>query len=1376
MKRSNKSLSLSKKQPLLTMNKLSYKLSPMQAGMLFNHLQSEQPGVDIEQMICSLHEDLNISTLTQAWQRVFERHPILRTSFAWQGLDEPMQTVDDGVQIPLEYQDWSQLSKSDREQKLQAYLKTDRQQGFDLTQPPLMRLALFQLEEANYKLIWTFHHILLDGRSLQLILKEVFAFYEAFNQGEDLQLTQPLPYQDYIEWLERQDFGKSEAFWRTTLNGFTTPTPLVIDRVTDRKNNQELGHGEQECRLSEAATEALKSLARSHELTLNTLVQGAWALLLSRYSGEEDVVFATTRACRRSTIAGGELMIGIFINTLPIRVRVSPDLLILPWLAELRQQWINLRDYEHTPLIQVQQWSDIPGGVSLFDSLLVFENYQMTSALQSIGDSWQCREFQLLEQTSFPLTVAGYAGTELLLKIEYDRQKFDRAAIGRMLGHLQTLLEGIVANPNQSLGDLTLLTETERHQLLVEWNNTHSEFPDRCMHDLFEIQVEKTPDAVAVVSGNQQLTYRELNAKANQLAHYLRSLGVGPDVLVGISIERSLEMAVGFLGIFKAGGAYVPLDPNYPSKRLAFMIEDSQIKVLLTQSRLVGILPDYSHHIVCLDSDWEPIAQYSQDNPLPQTTSQNLAYVIYTSGSTGKPKGVMITHQGLVNHNIAMINELNLQPSDRILQFASISFDIAVEEIFPSWITGMTIILRPEEIFSSIKNLFQFCEQEQLTILDVPTAFWHEMVGEMSVGKLSLPSSLRLIVVGGEAASLSLYLTWLQLVGDRCRWVNTYGPTETTVTATVYNPPVLKSDETLSEIPIGRPLANTQIYILDQQLQPVPIGVSGEMHIGGAGVARGYLNRPERNASKFMINPFTNDPNARLYKTGDSARYLPDGNIEFIGRIDFQVKIRGFRIELREIEAAMEKHPAVQQAVVLAREDVSGNKRLIAYVIPNSESLTAASAVPPDTMGDSCAIVEVMSPQEQILDSNRLRQFVQKRLPEYMIPAGFVFLNSLPLNPNGKVDRKALANQKCQLSTIESNEVNTVPPRDDLELQVAKMWEKVLGINAIGVTDNFFEKGGHSLLAMRLLAEIERTFDKKLPLSSIFQSPTVEQLANILRDNNWSSPSPSMVVIQPGTGGDKPPIFCIHVLGRGLEFYRPMLAYLDKSQPLLGLSTQIMDRKLAPPNRVEELAAYYIKEMQTFQPMGPYLMLGVSFGGTVAFEIARQLFDRGEKVALLGFFDTYGLRSKVNKDLSVIKKTNLITRLLELKPAVFLEKAKSNLRGKVEMLTYAIYRILVKFYRAIDRPLPIYLEDFNHGDENEDAAKQYIAGIYPGQAILFKAVESAILFGDDHEMGWGEVVTGGIEVHEIPSSHLGMLKEPHVQLLGETLQAIVDRT
>jgi len=551
----------------------------------------------------------------------------------------------------------------------------------------------------------------------------------------------------------------------------------------------------------------------------------------------------------------------------------------------------------------------------------------------------------------------------------------------------------------------------------------------------------------------------------------------------------------------------------------------------------------------------------------------------------------------------------------------------------------------------------------------------------------------------------------------------------------------------------------------------VPIGVPGELYAGGAGLARGYLNRPELTAERFIPNPlianqedgwknaeersvssllpssfFLLPSSNHLYKTGDLARYLPDGNIEYLGRIDNQVKIRGFRIEIGEIEAVLAGHQDVSQVAVAVQLDASGNKCLAAYAVARPG---------------------------QILAANTLRSFLQKRLPDYMIPAGFVFLDALPLNPNGKVDRRALATQKWQSASVAPDETIAVAPRDQLELQVTQIWEQVLGINSVGIRDNFFEIGGHSLLAARLLAEIEKIFGKNLPLSVIFQSPTVEQLADILREPEWSSPSPSMVVIQPGTGSYKPPLFCIHVLGRGLEFYRPLLNHLEQSQAILGLSTQIMDKKLAPPNRVEELAAYYIKEMQNFQPHGPYFLLGVSFGGTVAFEMARQLDAKGQKVALLGLLDTYG--PDVFKHLHQIKRSQRAMKVLHLTPGLFLRKAQSNLAGKVENITDQAWRISSKFYEAMGRPLPIYAENLSHSDLNNEALRHYTAGVYLGKATIFKAVESAILFGADRELGWGEVITGGIEIHDIPSDHLGMLKEPHVRILGEKLQAAVDR-
>jgi amino acid adenylation domain-containing protein len=1070
---------------MTTGNTSPYQLSHMQQGMLFHTLESKEPGGDIEQMICTLHETLKISAFRQAWQRVVERHSILRTSFCWEELAVPLQTVDLHVQLPWEQQDWRHLSASEQEDKLNAYLQADRQRGFELTKAPLMRLALFQLAETHYKVIWTFHHILLDGRSFLILLKEVFAFYEAFCQGEDLQLEQPRPYRDYIEWLQQQDLANAEAFWRQTLRDFTASTPLVVERAVRGGHSQESGHGEEEIQLSEAVTSALKSLAQEHELTLNILVNGAWALLLSRYSGEEDVVFGATRACRRSALEGAESMVGLFINTLPLRVRVSPDLSLLSWLKELRSQWIALRDYEHTPLMKVQKWSDIPPGRSLFESLVVFENYQLTSALQVQGGSWENRQFQLLEQTSFPLTVSGYGGLQLLLKIEYDRQRFEQATITRMLGHLQTLLEGMVANPDQCLADLPMLTAAERHQLLIEWNQTQTDYPkDKCIHHLFEAQVEQTPDAVAVVIEDQQLTYRELNSRANQLAHYLQGLGVEPEVLVAICIKRSLEMVVGLLGILKAGGAYVPLDPAYPKERLRYMLSDSQVPILLTQEQLVSELPEDKARVVALDRDWEVIATQTQENPVTEVKASNLAYIIYTSGSTGKPKGVMIEHQSVVNLTATMRVEYGMVSSDRVLQFSSLSFDSATDEIYNCLTAGGTLVLRTDEMLSSVSTFVQKCREWKLTVLELPTAYWHQIISELATTGESLPTSVRLVSFGGEAALPEKLRLWQRCVNDWRRYhqmgeppllINGYGPTEATVEATIYKLSESVLEDTRSQVPIGRPIGNVQAYILDRYLQPVPIGVPGELHIGGDGLARGYLNRPELTAEKFIPNPFNDEPGTRLYKTGDLVRYLPDGNIEYLGRIDNQVKIRGFRIELGEIETVLGQHPAVRETLLLVREDIPGDKRLVAYLIPKEEPAAT---------------------------TNELRHFLREKLPSYMIPSAFVMLETIPLTPNGKVDYRALpAPDKAQLELEE----RFVAPRTPVEEELAAIWTNVLGLEQIGVHNNFFDLGGHSLLAIQAISRLRQAFQVELSVRSLFESPTVAQLAELIEITRWTA-------------------------------------------------------------------------------------------------------------------------------------------------------------------------------------------------------------------------------------------------------------------------------
>ncbi|HEY9669184.1 MAG TPA: amino acid adenylation domain-containing protein, partial [Coleofasciculaceae cyanobacterium] len=662
---------------------------------------------------------------------------------------------------------------------------------------------------------------------------------------------------------------------------------------------------------------------------------------------------------------------------------------------------------------------------------------------------------------------------------------FDAATITRMMGHFQTLLEAIVDNPQQRVSELPLLSANERHQLLVEWNDTRAEYPlDKCIHQLFEATVERTPDAVAVVLQDQQLTYRELNCRANQLAHYLRSLGVEPDVLVGICIERSLEMLVGLLGILKAGGAYVPLDPAYPKERLAHMLSDSQAPILLTQARLLSELPEHQARVVALDRDWDIIARENQDNPLTQVKANNLAYVIYTSGSTGKPKGVMIEHQSVVNLTATVGAEYGMVSCDRVLQFSSISFDSATDEIYNCLTVGGTLVLRTDEMLSSVSTFLQKCREWQVSVLELPTAYWHQIVSELATTGESLPTSVRLISVGGEAVLPEKVRQWQTCVDERWRrqqlgepplLINAYGPTEATVEATLCKLSESVLEDTCSQVPIGRPIGNVQAYILDRYLQPVPIGVPGELHIGGVGLARGYLNRPDLTTEKFIPNPFNNQPGTRLYRTGDLVRYLPDGNIEYLGRIDNQVKIRGFRIELGEIETVLGQHPAIRETLVMVREDVPGDKRLVAYLIPK---------------------------QEPALTISELRHFLKEKLPNYMIPSAFVMLESIPLTPNDKVDYRALpAPEKAQLELEET----FVAPRTPVEEKLADIWTNVLGLEHVGIHNSFFDLGGHSLVAMQVMSRLRQAFGVELPLRSLFETPTVAELAEQIDTLLWAT-------------------------------------------------------------------------------------------------------------------------------------------------------------------------------------------------------------------------------------------------------------------------------
>ena len=1036
-----------------------YPLTPTQQGMLFHSLSEPASGVYTTQLVCELKGRLDEEAFQAAWQVVVRRQQSLRADFAWEVGAEPVQVVRRAVEVKLRREDWRSHSREVQEELLEEYLRRDRAQGFDLRCAPLMRLALFRRSGEGYVFVLSNHHLLMDGWSLSIVLKEVFALYDADCEGRALRLKELRPFRDYVAWLRQQDQDEAEAFWRGALEGFTSPTPLGVESGRADLSAQGRGYAEESLRLSEASTAALQALARQHQLTLSTLVQGAWALLLSRYSGEQDIVFGVTSSGRPADLTGSEAMVGLFINTLPVRVRVPSGQSLISWLKDFQGRLVELRQYEYSSLMQVQEWSEVRRGSALFESIFVFENYPVDVAILERHERLDVAGLRSVEQTNYPLTIAAVPGAELALHVGYKTARFDAATVRRMLRHLETLLKGIIARPHRRVSELSLLTAVERDRLIREWNETQADFPQLCLHELFERQAAATPDAVALIFEGERLSYQELNRRANKLAHYLRTLGVSRGALVGICLERGAEMIVGLLGILKAGGAYLPLDPEYPKERLAFMLADAQVTVVLTTERLLENLPEHGANVVRLDAERESISRQSGANPRGLASGEDLAYVIYTSGSTGRPKGVMVCHRSVCNHMQWIAREFPLDESDRMLLKYSISFDPAVEEIFHPLITGAGLVIASPGGQYNIGYLVELMCEQRVTAIDVVPTMLKAFIEDERIKGCR---SLRRVTCGGEVLSAGLKDRVYGLLGE-VELVNMYGPTEATITATYYKCRPGKDEQVVA---IGRPVANTRVYILDGNLEPVPAGVTGEICIGGDGLAWGYLNQSRLTAEKFIPNPFSAEAGARLYKTGDSGRYSADGTIEYVGRVDRQVKVRGFRIELGEVEARLRKHGAVTEAVVVAREEAGGDKRLVAYVVSDRE--------------------EAVTPGE-------LRGYLKEELPEHMLPAAIVLLDALPLTASGKVNLRALPAPE-EIKPEEDH----IEPRTPVEKELARIWVEVLGLERVGITDNFFELGGDSILSIQIVA---RARDAGLSFTpkQLFQHQTISELAAITK-------------------------------------------------------------------------------------------------------------------------------------------------------------------------------------------------------------------------------------------------------------------------------------
>ena len=999
---------------------------------------------------------LDVAALEQSLNEIVRRHEVLRTVFPTVD-GKPVQVIAPELILALPVADLTGLPEAEQDEEALRRARAEAQRPFDLGRGPLLRVTLLRLGEENHVVLLTMHHIVSDGWSTGVLVREIAALYDAFSHDRSSPLPEiPVQYADFArwqrEWLRGEVLERQLAYWKEQLAGL----PPLLELPTDRPRPaaQTFQGALQWFEFPRDLSKAIKDLCQQEGVTLFMTLLAAFQTLLYRYTGQEDISVGTPIANRSWSELEG--LIGFFVNTLVMRTDLSGEQPFRELLKQVREVAMGAYAHQDLPfetLVDAMQPERDLSHSPLFQVMFVLQNGPM-----------EFLELPGLTLTSLEVD-GGTAKFDLALSmlekedklqgaLEYNTDLFDGATIQRMLGHFQRLLEEILADPDRPISTLPLLTEAGRGQLLVEWNSTEADYPqDRCAHQLFEVQVARTPEATAVTFEGETLTYRELNRRVNQLAHYLQKRGVGPETLVGICVDRSLEMVVGLLGVLKAGGAYVPMDPAYPPERLAFMLEDAHVPVMLTQARLVASLPTEGAEVVRLDADWETIAREDAENPVSDVTPENTAYVIYTSGSTGKPKGTLLEHRGLCNLATVYIQDFDVGPGSRVLQFFSFSFDGSVADIFMALLSGATLCLAHREDLLPGPGLNQLLHKQAVTTAVMTPSALAVLPAD------GLPA-LQTLVSGGESCTREIVTRWAR---DR-RFFNAYGPTEATVASSWYR--VDSPSEETTNIPIGRPIANYRLYILDRHLQPVPVGVPGELYIGGGGMARGYLNRPALTAGRFIPDPFSDDPGARFYKTGDLARYRPDGNIEFLGRIDHQVKVRGFRIELGEIETLLGGHPALREVIVLARGDTPGDKRLVAYVVPEDDLTPSVS---------------------------ELRGFLKERLPEYMVPSAFVTLEALPLTPVGKVDRRALP---APDQTRPDLEAAYVSPRTPAEETLADIWAQVLGVERVGVYDNFFELGGDSILSIQVIARANQA-GLRLSPRQLFQHPTVAGLAAV---------------------------------------------------------------------------------------------------------------------------------------------------------------------------------------------------------------------------------------------------------------------------------------
>ncbi len=1264
---------------------------------------------------------LDAAALERSFNEILRRHEAWRTSI--RVVDgEPVQIVEPSLTVSLPVVDLRRLPREQREAEAARIAAEDARKPLDLGQVPLFRARLIQMDDEEHRLYLILSHIIFDGVAIyRVLLPELAGLYQAYTVGRPSPLPElPIQYADYACWQRRsiaaEQREKDLAYWRRQLADLPT-----LDLPADRPRRALSFRGAMHpFRLANDLTTALRELGRGAGTTLFQTLLAGFAVLLHRYSGQPDIPIGSVLGGRShpDTL----LLLGYFLNSVVLRLDLGGNPSFRELLARARHVTIEALGHGSVPfgdLVKELLIQRDPSRNPLFQVMFTLEPplakldpaWDLTQAAVDTGATKYDLYFELDERRE-----------EILARFHYSTDLFDRSTIERMAGLWRTLLEGAVADPGRRVSELPLMTEPESIQLTA-WNRTAHPYPQTTIPALFEVQAERSPRAVAVAFEGRTLSYRELNARANQLARHLRRRGVGPDCLVGLSVERSPEMVMALLAILKAGGAYVPLDPTHPRERLAVVLSDAEPPVIVTQRSVAERLPASAKRIL-LDADWNEIEREGTENSPDGAGPANLAYVMYTSGSTGVPKGVPIEHRAVVNFLCSMQREPGIAPKDVMLAVTTLGFDIAGLEVFLPLISGARVVLASSEAARDGSQLAGLLARSKATVMQATPATWRMLIESGWRGSIRLK-----LLCGGEAMAPELGRE-LRARG-RSVW-NLYGPTETTIWSAVYR---LEGGEERF-VPIGRPIANTEIYILDSHQNRVPVGVSGEICIGGDGLARGYLNRPELTAERFIPDHISQRPAARLYRTGDRGRFLPDGNIEFLGRWDNQVKIRGFRIELGSIESHLAEHPAVEAAVAAVQEEQPGDRFLVAYV---------------------------RTAEGRMATAEELRDYLKQKLPEYMVPASFVFLDSFPLTPSGKIDRKSLPAPDRSLL---GGDTTFVPARDRLEAQLVTLWEKMLGVTPIGVRDDFFALGGHSLLAVRMFALIESTFGKRIPPGTLFRASTIERLAEVLQEEKKPSHWLSFVPIQPS--GSLSPLFCISSQFGDVLLYRPLSLRLGREVPFFAL--QILGQHGLPRRHtIEAMAADCLTEVRKIQPRGPYSLCGYCFGGRVALEMAQQLLAQGEDVAFLGLFVTYHHTATNFSDRIRLHLRQFRVMGMRPKLAYLTKNFAAKMRSRVWRLKHKLLRDVVPSSSPLFR---------NVAEMNLHALRCYVPKTYPGRMTVFMSGKVPPGFLLDPEARLKEYLHG-IDAYEmdlrvVSGEADSMFQEPFVGVLTERLRTCLN--